>query len=397
MMVLALKHGDDTLKPSSWQELESMKNHGYRSLIGDPEQLAAERALAELRSGRAVLLRGSGESLVVTAFENLDADGLALMGRIGGAPRLVLSAARLRWLKASMTDAGVIPVEGLDLETLADLVASENDVLRKSAQPSGDAEKAALELVRLSLLLPAAVVFDAHAMDAALLGALVCVDASAVMGFRKAASSGLKIISRAPVPLEGVETCEFVVFRGGGGLREQIAVIIGKPLDKKPVPLRIHSACLTGDLFGSLKCDCGDQLRGTVRRMAAEGGGIILYLDQEGRGNGIANKIRAYCLQHRGYDTYDADELLGFENDHRNFDIAASMLRQLGVHEVQLMTNNPHKIKALEDAGLHVAATQRVITRTNGHNVGYLAAKRDRAGHLFDKDHVMEFKAANEG
>jgi len=163
------------------------------------------------------------------------------------------------------------------------------------------------------------------------------------------------------------------------------------------VPLRIHSACLTGDLFGSLKCDCGDQLRGTVRRMAAEGGGIILYLDQEGRGNGIANKIRAYCLQHRGYDTYDADELLGFENDHRNFDIAASMLRQLGVHEVQLMTNNPHKIKALEDAGLHVAATQRVITRTNGHNVGYLAAKRDRAGHLFDKDHIMEFKAANEG
>ncbi len=374
-----------------------MKNHGYRSLLGDPRQLGVERALAELRSGRPVLLVSDGHRLVVTAFENLDAEGLALLSRGGGAPRLILSAARLRWLKVEAPQAGVIPIEGLSLDTLEDLVSGENEVLRKGAHAAGDAEKAALELVRLSLLLPAAVVCDAHALDGDALDVLARVEATDVMNYQKKAATGLKIISRAPVPLEGVENCEFVVFRGGDGLREQIAVIIGKPLDKKPVALRVHSACLTGDLFGSLKCDCGDQLRGTVRRMAAEGGGIILYLDQEGRGNGIANKIRAYCLQHRGYDTYDADELLGFENDHRNFDIAASMLRQLGVNEVQLMTNNPHKIKALEDAGLRVVATQRVIASANGHNIGYLAAKRDRAGHLFDKDPFLEYKAANEG
>jgi GTP cyclohydrolase II len=150
------------------------------------------------------------------------------------------------------------------------------------------------------------------------------------------------------------------------------------------VLLRIHSACLTGDLFGSLKCDCGGQLRGAVAHMAEAGGGVLLYLDQEGRGNGIANKIHAYGLQHRGYDTYDADEILGFEHDHRRFDFAAAMLRELGFTRVRLMTNNPHKIEALEEAGLNVVATQRIIARANGHSEGYIAAKRDKAGHLFD-------------
>ena len=137
----------------------------------------------------------------------------------------------------------------------------------------------------------------------------------------------LKIVSRAPVPLEGAPTSEFVVFRGGEGLRDQVAIIVGKPDLSQPVTVRLHSACLTGDLFGSLKCDCGDQLRETVRLMAQNEGGILLYLDQEGRGNGIANKIRAYKLQSQGYDTYEADEVLGFEPDQRRFDFAAEMLK----------------------------------------------------------------------
>ena len=194
----------------------------------------------------------------------------------------------------------------------------------------------------------------------------------------------LAIVGRAPVPLEGAPDTEFVVFRGGEGLRDQVAIIVGKPDLSAAVPVRLHSACLTGDLFGSLKCDCGDQLRETVQWMAENEGGILLYLDQEGRGNGISNKMRAYKLQSQGWDTYDADEVLGFDLDQRHFDFAAAMLKQLGVSRVTALTNNPLKVGAIKAAGLEVAATQRVLGRPNVHNVRYLASKRDRAGHFID-------------
>ena len=186
------------------------------------------------------------------------------------------------------------------------------------------------------------------------------------------------------MPLEGAPDTEFVVFRGGEGLRDQVAVVVGKPDFGGVVSVRLHSACLTGDLFGSLKCDCGDQLRHTARFMAENGGGVLLYLDQEGRGNGLSNKIRAYKLQAQGFDTYDADEVLGFDHDQRGFDYAAVMLKMLGVARVRVMTNNPLKIAALEEAGLEVVSDQRVIGRRTEQNIRYLAAKRDRAGHLID-------------
>jgi len=132
----------------------------------------------------------------------------------------------------------------------------------------------------------------------------------------------------------------------------QVAVVIGKPKPGEPVYARLHSACLTGDLFGSLKCDCGDQLRGTVKFMAENGGGLLLYLDQEGRGTGIANKIRAYRLQHAGYNTFEADGILGFDHDQRHFDFAADMLKQLGYTRIKLLTNNPFKVTSLQEAGL---------------------------------------------
>jgi GTP cyclohydrolase II len=163
-----------------------------------------------------------------------------------------------------------------------------------------------------------------------------------------------------------------------------VAIVVGSPDLTKPVAVRMHSACLTGDLFGSLKCDCGDQLRNTVRSMAESDGGILLYLDQEGRGNGIANKMRAYKLQSQGWDTYDADEALGFDLDQRHFDFAADMLKQLGVKTVRLMTNNPNKIDALKASGLDVVSDQRVLGRPTAENVRYLASKRDRAGHFID-------------
>ncbi|MBI4724838.1 MAG: GTP cyclohydrolase II RibA, partial [Rhodomicrobium sp.] len=248
------------------------------------------------------------------------------------------------------------------------------------AEPDQGAS-AALALANLSLLLPAAIIVDASATGLQRLPILYA-DAADIFAFRDQEAKSLKIIARTFVPLEGAGRCEFVVFRGGDGFRDQIAVIVSSPSPKRPVLARIHSACLTGDLFGSLKCDCGDQLRGTVQAMSEEGGGIVLYLDQEGRGNGIANKIRAYSLQDEGFDTYDADELLGFGQDQRRFDFAAEMLKQLGFTSLRLMTNNPRKIAALREAGLEVVSTHRVLTRPTAHNAKYLAAKRDKGGHL---------------
>jgi GTP cyclohydrolase II len=165
----------------------------------------------------------------------------------------------------------------------------------------------------------------------------------------------------------------------------------------KPVTVRLHSACLTGDLFGSLKCDCGDQLRDTVQFMAQnEGGGILLYLDHEGRGNGLSNKMRAYKLQSQGFDTYDADEVLGFDHDQRGFDFAAEMLKQLGVSSVRVMTNNPVKMAALRTSGLDVVSDERILGRANDHNVRYLATKRDRAGHLIDVDNLTQYGAGKD-
>ncbi len=236
--------------------------------------------------------------------------------------------------------------------------------------------------------MPAAVLVPVSA-EAVAAEPLVVVDIAALNSYRAAQVASLSIVGRAPVPLEGAPETEFVVFRGGEGLRDQVAIIVGRPDLSEAVPVRLHSACLTGDLFGSLKCDCGDQLRETVQWMAENEGGILLYLDQEGRGNGIANKMRAYKLQSQGWDTYDADEVLGFDLDQRHFDFAAAMLKQLGVTRVTALTNNPIKVGAIKAAGLEVAATQRVLGRPNVHNVRYLASKRDRAGHFIDMDALM--------
>jgi GTP cyclohydrolase II len=191
----------------------------------------------------------------------------------------------------------------------------------------------------------------------------------------------LERVSEARVPLASHEHCRLVLFRDGSDASEHIAVIIGSP-DPEAARVRLHSACLTGDLLGSLRCDCGDQLRGAVAQLAAAGGGVLLYLAQEGRGIGLANKLRAYELQDTGLDTIEADRHLGFRADERSYVAAASMLRQLGMTRIHLLTNNLEKIDALQKAGIEVVAGERLLGAVNRHNVRYIRAKRERAGHL---------------
>lgn len=356
-----------------------------QNLFGDPETVAVERALAEIRSGRPVVVAGPEGPALTLAAESVDSKALKKL-RAGGMTdlRLVLSPARLRLLGHDVAAAGSIEIEDDDAEALLNVVCQVDARLERVVpRPACRTETAGLELVRLAYLLPAAVVVPiAGDLD---LSGVVHIETAAIEHYRKQVLTHPHIVSRAPVPLEDACETEFVVFRGGEGMRDQVAVIVGNPDPDEAVYVRIHSACLTGDLFGSLKCDCGDQLRGTVKRMA-DTGGVLLYLDQEGRGNGIANKMRAYRLQHAGYDTYEADEILGFDLDQRRFDFAAAMLRELGFTSVRLMTNNPEKVAALREAGLNVASSHRVMGRSTEHNVSYLETKRDRAGHIIAKD-----------
>jgi GTP cyclohydrolase II len=204
----------------------------------------------------------------------------------------------------------------------------------------------------------------------------MAAEASAILAWRRAAR--LAIISRARLPLDGAEDTSVVAFRPTDGGPEHLALLIGTPGD---VPLiRVHSACLTGDVLGSLKCDCGPQLRAAVRRIAAEGG-ILLYLQQEGRGIGLLNKLRAYQLQDQGFDTVDANLRLGFGEDERDFDLAAAMLQALGVQQVRLLSNNPLKASALEGQGIKVTELVPHSFGENPHNSRYLETKRDRQGH----------------
>ncbi len=364
-----------------------------RTLFGRPGEtllVKVERAISEFRAGRPVLLRASAQLALALSAELADAELVRNLDALAaGNGHLVLSPARLRRLGAKgRTEAGIFALPTIDLERVADLALKLESRMDAPVAPASALDTAALELARLSLVLPAALVVPVTA-EAVAGESLVEADIEAVNAYRAAQAASLRIVGRAPVPLEGAPETEFVVFRGGEGLRDQVAIIVGKPDLDAAVPVRLHSACLTGDLFGSLKCDCGDQLRETVQWMAENGGGILLYLDQEGRGNGISNKMRAYKLQSQGWDTYDADEVLGFDLDQRHFDFAATMLKQLGVTSVVALTNNPQKIGAIEAAGLEVAASQRVLGRPNAHNVRYLASKRDRAGHLIDMDALM--------
>ncbi|MGL4441433.1 MAG: GTP cyclohydrolase II RibA, partial [Bosea sp. (in: a-proteobacteria)] len=349
------------------------------------------------RAGRPLLLTGGEGAALVVSAELLDAGFVETLNTFAaGNARLALPPARLRRLGAlNRKVAGIVALPSIDMSRIEQLVLKVDGKLDAPVAPASAIDLSALELAALSLIIPAIVIVPVD-LDAIADEPLIRVAVTAVNSFRKTQVEELSIVGRAPVPLEDAPKTEFVVFRGGEGLRDQVAIIVGDLNREEPIHVRIHSACLTGDLFGSLKCDCGDQLRDTIRWMSENDGGILLYLDQEGRGNGLSNKMRAYRLQSEGWDTYDADEVLGFDLDQRRFDFAAEMLKQLGVKRVVAMTNNPIKIGAIKHAGLEVQASRRVLGRPNKHNVQYLESKRDRAGHFIDMDAVMARAAPND-
>ncbi len=352
-------------------------------LFGTSEQVGVGRGLAEFRAGRPVLI-ANGEMLITLPVEGLDISRLAAFRALCAPvlPRLVITASRARSLGIDAVEpvALELPPE-VDARTILALVAdakAEHDFL---PEPAGTAANAAIELVKLAQVLPAVLVADTVPGQAAKFDPpIVTVEASAVARYRADATQSLQIAGEAHVPLASGVRTRFVVFRDAFG-DDAVAVIVDTPDLSKPVPVRIHSACLTGDVFGSRRCDCGDQLQLALTRLQEAGGGIILYLAQEGRGVGLANKMRTYKLQDGGLDTVDANTTLGFDDDERDYGVAVRMLQMLGCTRVVLLTNNPAKLDGLAKSGIEITGRMPLETPINADNRRYMTAKASRAGH----------------
>ncbi|SBV37111.1 GTP cyclohydrolase-2 [uncultured Stenotrophomonas sp.] len=358
--------------------------------FGETAAIRCERAAAELRAGRPVVVTGGQRRLATLALDSASPAGYAAFAAAAdGRHYLFLTAPRARTLGLDTPHGIRIALAGHDFGQLPSLAWLRDATAPQDGLHEGDdLDDAATEVARLGLLLPALISVELPAgatpFDDCLHLALADLRNGATQ-----AGQDYELVTRSPVPLRDIGMTEFAVFRGGVAQRDQVAVIVGTPDMAGAVPVRVHSSCLTGDLFGSLKCDCGDQLRRGLRTLKELGGGILLYLDQEGRGTGIAAKMRAYGYQHEGLDTIDADAQLGFGADERRYGSAVAMLRALGVQRIQLLTNNPTKVQHLRNAGIEVLGCVPITGEITAENEHYLRTKAARAGHHLDVDALI--------
>lgn len=354
------------------------------------ERLA--RARADVRMGVPVVLLAPDESrgLLVLAVETLSSDRLAAVRDLAGEAVIVITNRRAQTLKALAYDGDIARLmlpHDANLAWVQAIADPSNDLRTPmkgpfDSQRDGNAalHRAAIALLKTARLLPAALCIPLPDLETfAKTEDLTIIPAADV---NTAAVAPFRDIISARLPLSVSAAGRLHVFRPDDGAEEHYAVEIGKPDRNAPVLARLHSACFTGDLLGSLKCDCGPQLRGALAAMGAEGQGVLLYLNQEGRGIGLANKMRAYALQDQGFDTVEANHRLGFEDDERDFRIGAEILKRMGFSAVRLMTNNPAKIEKMQAAG--VAVTERVPLQVGKtvQNKDYLATKAAKSGHL---------------
>jgi GTP cyclohydrolase II len=354
-----------------------------------PEVIA--RIRADLRMGLGVVLDHDGASALVLAAETLTAERLAAARALGPAA-VAVTARRAETLHARAYDGDLarlcLPGDADSgwvravADPSADLMTPMKGPFRSERGGEAALARAAITLCKQARLLPSALVVPVDD-GAALANAqgLSRLDVAAAET-ALAESSPLHETSAARLPMVAAEAGRLHVFRPDDGGEEHYAVEIGRPDRSQPVLARLHSACFTGDVLGSLKCDCGPQLHAALDQIAAGGAGVLLYMNQEGRGIGLANKMRAYALQDQGFDTVEANHRLGFEDDERDFRLGAEILRRMGFSAVRLMTNNPAKVEMMRAAGLDVAGRVPLAVGRNAHNAGYLDTKAKKSGHL---------------
>lgn len=341
------------------------------------------RAIAALKGGRPVRISGE-KPLTVLAVETATPEMLELFDP-GSSASLLLSGWRAAALALANQREAADPADPvlvertdwLDCEAARSIADAGLDGDRAPLGPLAPVPihqpkeaRAALRLARLAGLLPALWLVDPSS-GATEIAAVAVLDAAAET----------RLVARARLPLDGMPPTQVAVFRASDG-EEHVALTVGA-FGGRPPLVRLHSECLTGDVFGSLKCDCGPQLKEALKLIAEAGGGVLVYLRQEGRGIGIGNKIRAYALQDRGFDTVDANLKLGFADDERDYEEAAAILLALGISSVRLLTNNPAKVEGLQRAGIEVVERVGHHMPANPHNADYLGTKRTKSGHIF--------------
>ncbi len=358
--------------------------------------LAVDRAVHEFRRGRPVSICDDvGNSIIALASEVSTDQAIARLSELSGTePSIAITHHRARTLKVRLYTDEIILIPykswrtAATARTIADPTNDLSNPLRgpytASRDPVNSASVAAVQLAKIARLLPSVILVDYEkGRDCALAeDGIATIDASNIISYEMDTAGSLRQVTAARVPLEDAENSRILSFRSPDGGREHLAIVIGEPPTDRPVFARIHSECFTGDLIGSLKCDCGQQLRGAIAQIAEEGSGILLYLRQEGRGIGLTNKLRAYALQDQGFDTVEANERLGFESDERIFLPAARILKQLGFGKVRLMTNNPDKVEGLTTFGIEVVERVQHAFPSNDHNEFYLSVKKEKSGHL---------------
>jgi GTP cyclohydrolase II len=353
------------------------------------EQIARMRA--DLRMGVPVVICNGDERWLAASAETLSADRLTDFRELGCTLELALTDLRAGSLDIAANGGNIarlrIPRD-VPLGWIKSLSDPMDDLENPVSGPfdeieggCGDVHRSAIALAKQARLLPSVVVLQVtRDLDGVTQG-LHCSDISKL---RTALddSSPLSVVSSARVPLRVSHDAQVHVFRPEDGGDEHYAIEVGHPDRSKPVLSRLHSACFTGDLIGSLKCDCGPQLQGALDQIGAEGAGVLLYMNQEGRGIGLANKMRAYRLQDQGFDTVEANHRLGFEDDERNFRLGAEILKSMGFNSVRLMTNNPKKVERMNAAGVEVVERVPLKVGENPINADYLATKAKKSGHL---------------
>jgi GTP cyclohydrolase II len=350
-----------------------------------PSHLTAARAIDQLRRQLGIILKSTEDVyLGACPVEGMTED---LWKSLSALPQaklsLLISAARAEMIGINTDDHAVrFDVKNLllaSVQAYADPLMQNTAIEKPTLYPTTPSCKMLLALAKHAGLLPAMIVVESKMLPPE----WIRVSISEIEEYWNSTPLDIVPITHAKLPLETNENTNVICFRERYGTSVHLALVVGD-ISKIDAPLlRVHSSCVTGDILGSLRCDCGNQLHTALEHIHEEGAGVLLYLHQEGRGIGIANKLRAYSLQEQGYDTYQANRLLGFDDDERDFTFAVAIMKQLGIKKLRLLTNNPKKLNFLDKAGIEIVARIPLISTPGPHNAAYLKAKSTKAGHLF--------------
>jgi len=392
-------------------------NNDYGTFDAETQRIlrSLDRAAGDLRRGQGLFFFDSSSrfesslhpqsvdstasGLLIFSLDHAESAALnTILGAGTGQGQLLLTAMRAHRLGLADDTTGpdisitLPPSASLDWARFVALARwDEREAPSTAFRDASKLDTAALKLAKSAACLPALLARTMTFAEAeSFMPGIMTVRAADAGQLHHLQAISLKRLGTTPVPLEGMGTAQFHVFRSADGNDDHLAIELGErpsqlaaPMNQQNIPLvRLHSACLTGDIFHSKKCDCGPQLNAAMEAMSQNGHGILLYLAQEGRSIGLTNKLRAYLLQDAGLDTVDANRALGYSDDEREYEIAAAMLRSIGCDQVRLMTNNPHKIAALERVGIEVVEQVPLIVGLSQENIEYLKTKANRSGHI---------------